>query len=285
MICINEERCTACGLCEKICHERCIELVPGTDGLVPQLDRSVCSGCTQCIAICPRQALSLNGNEPVRFNRGNLPSPDQLEELFKERRTIRRFKRKPISAETLTKIAEIGKHSPTNNYNLRLILIDDPRIMRRFDEIIMRDIRLLHTLFFRSDLIFHLLSALSPLFDPKVRVKMKYGISQGTSMPTLPAVIALVVGDRRVVLSEVSAHYALYTMILYAQSLGIGSRINASGLLNLNRSRKMRRMLNISRNENILAMVEMGYPAVKFSNKVTGRTLPVQWDGGISNEA
>lgn len=284
MICIHEERCTACGLCAKICHERCIELVRSPFGAVPQLDRSVCSGCTQCIAICPRQALSLNGTEPVRFDRGKLPSPDQLEELFKERRTIRRFKPKSISAETLTKIAEIGKHAPTNNYNLRLILVDDPQIMRQMDEIIMRDVRLLYTLLFRSDIIFRFLAALSPKLDPKLRVKMKYGIDQGTSMPTLPAVIALVVGDRRVVLSEVSSHYALYTMILYAQSLGIGSRINASGLLNLDSSKKVRRQLNIGRHENILAMVEMGYPGVKFSNKVEGRTLPIQRDGGISNE-
>jgi ferredoxin len=284
MISINEGRCTACGLCETICHEHCIKLVQGASAAVPRVDRSVCSECTQCIAICPRQALSLNGTEPVRFDRGKLPSPDQMEELFKERRTIRRFKPRSIRAEVLTKIAEIGKHAPTNNYNLRLILVDDPRIMRQMDEIIMRDVRLLYALFFRSDIIFRFLAALSPKLDPQLRVKMKYGVDQGTSMPTLPAVIALVVGDRRVVLSDVSAHYALYTMILYAQSLGIGSRINASGLLNLDRSKEVRRRLNIGRHENILAMVEMGYPAVKFSNKVEGRTLPIQWDGGVSNE-
>lgn len=284
MIHIKTERCTACGLCADICHERCIEIVDGKETSTPRIDRATCSRCAQCIAICPRQALSWNGVEVVRFDRSKLPSADHMEELFKERRTVRRFKQKPIGPQMLHKLAEIGKCAPTNHYDLRLILVDDPRIMRKFDAIIMRDIRLLHDLFFRFDGVFKLLSMLTPKIEPKLRAKMKYGLHQGTSMPTLPAVIAMVVGDRRVVLSEVSAHYALYTMMLYAHSQGIGSRINASGLLNLDRSKKVRELLRIRPHESILAMVEMGYHAVRFSNKVEGRSLPVQWNGELPNE-
>jgi formate hydrogenlyase subunit 6/NADH:ubiquinone oxidoreductase subunit I len=282
MIQISKESCTACGLCAKVCHEHCIEWVQSRSKTVPEIDRFFCSSCAQCIAICPRQALSWKGCTPVRFERGKLPTADQLEELLKERRTIRRFKPKSIDQARLTKIAEIGKCAPTNNYDLRLILIDDPDIMRQMDEIIMREVRLLHGIFFRFDVLFNLFSTLTPKIEPKVRAKLKHSVHAGTSMPTLPSVMVLVVGDRRVVLSEISAHYAIYTMILYAQSLGIGSRINASGSLNLDRSRAIRSRLNLAPHENILAMVEMGYPAVRFSNKVEGRTLPIQWNGGVS---
>ena len=284
MIHISEEECTACGLCAQICHEHCIQLVQSTSKTVPEINHATCSSCSQCIAICPRQALSWHGNAPIRFDRGNLPLVVQMEELLKERRTIRRFKPQPIDRATLTKLAEIGKCAPTNNYDLGLILVDDPNIMRQMDEIIMREVRWLHKMFFRFDVIFNLLSKVTPKVEPRVRAKLEHGVRAGTSMPTLPAVIALIVGDRRVVLSEISAHYALYTMILYAQTLGIGSRINASGTLNLDRSTAMRKLLKIGPRERILAMVEMGYPAVRFSNKVEGRSLPIQWNGGRSHE-
>jgi hypothetical protein len=148
----------------------------------------------------------------------------------------------------------------------------------------MRDARLAYRLFYRSDAIFTLLTKLTPKIDIKVRVKLAHGVRQGTCMPTLPAALVLVLGDRRVMMSSESAQYTLYNMILYAQSKGIASRINASGPLSLDRSRLARKKLGLGRRENVLAMVEMGFPAVRFRNKVTGIGLPVQWNGGDRHE-
>jgi nitroreductase len=80
-------------------------------------------------------------------------------------------------------------------------------------------------------------------------------------------------------MSEASAQYALYNMILYAQARGIGSRINAGGPITLDRSRAARRRLGLERQEHILATLELGYPAVRFRNKVEGKTMPMAWNG------
>ena len=84
MIQLDEARCSGCGLCARICHESCIEIISG----IPRLELFGCSTCTQCIAVCPTQALSWDGSAPLRFERSNLPTFSQLEELFRERRSI-----------------------------------------------------------------------------------------------------------------------------------------------------------------------------------------------------
>jgi hypothetical protein len=68
-------------------------------------------------------------------------------------------------------------------------------------------------------------------------------------------------------------------MILYAQTKGIGSRINGGIPLTLGRSRRARQRLGLQRHERILAAVELGYPAVRFRNKVEGKHMRVSWNG------
>ncbi len=79
MITIDSNKCTKCGLCRSICHQGCIAIA--NDKLT--IDRSLCSTCTQYIAICPQQALSWNGVSPVAYEVTRLPSAKQLDELFR----------------------------------------------------------------------------------------------------------------------------------------------------------------------------------------------------------
>ena len=97
----------------------------------PWLDpnRVLCDACAQCIAICPRQALSWDGIPPVAFDRSLLPSSDQLLELFKERRSIRLFKKTRIERTLLEEIASIGVYAPTHNHVFKVIIVDDPGLI------------------------------------------------------------------------------------------------------------------------------------------------------------
>ena len=116
MITINSQKCSRCGLCADLCHESCIAVLE--DG--PHIDQMVCSACTQCIAACPQQALSWEGVTPEPFERRRLPMPEQLDEIFKERRSIRRFKRKKIERALLEEIGKYGGYAPTHAFSLRV---------------------------------------------------------------------------------------------------------------------------------------------------------------------
>ena len=77
MITYDNKKCKQCGLCIKTCHEYCISLVNGAI----KINHDLCSSCTQCIAICPSQALSWNNIPSKKINKDILPSSIQLKEF------------------------------------------------------------------------------------------------------------------------------------------------------------------------------------------------------------
>jgi len=280
MITVNHNQCSGCGACAQICHQRCITLAENGGRRVARIDHALCSTCAQCAAICPRRALSWEGAPAAPFEGERMPGAAQLDELFKQRRTIRRFEEKGIDRALLLEIAGYGGYAPTNHYALRAIAVNDPALMEGMDRAIMRLVSRVYNLVYRPPLVPGLLGAVTPLVDAKQGAKLKQGLKEGRAFVTLPAAIILIVGDGRILLARESAQYALYNMILYAQALGIGSRINGAGPIALDKSRAVRAALSLSRREHILAALELGYPAVRFRNKVEGKEMSVQWNGG-----
>ncbi|MEW5869540.1 MAG: nitroreductase family protein [Chloroflexota bacterium] len=280
MVIVEKDKCVGCGLCAKICHEQCIRL---NNHNKIEINHFLCSTCTQCIAICPLQALSWEGIPPAVFEKERIPTSAQLEELFKERRTVRDYKKTPIDRALLEEIIQIGIYAPTNNYNLKAIVVDDPAMMREFDAIILRYVSLVYNLFYKPEILFKVLSAITPLVTAKQKVKLETGLKRGSAFESMPAATIFIVGDARILESETSAQYALYNMILCAQVKGIGSRISAAGMLTLDRNRAVRKNLNLRRHEHILANLDLGYPAVRFRNKVEGKHMPVVWAGEKSH--
>jgi len=51
---VDGEKCTACGLCQRVCPVGAITL-----DNIARIDRTRCTGCGQCVAECPQGALSL----------------------------------------------------------------------------------------------------------------------------------------------------------------------------------------------------------------------------------
>jgi len=275
MIVLDKDECTGCGLCVKICHEHCIALV---DDLV-SINHELCSTCTQCIAICPEQALSWDHVPPVAYDEARLPSPEQLDELFKERRTSRFFKEDKIDRTLLEEIVGYGIYAPTNNYDLRAIVVDDEEIIEALDQILLQFVSRTYKVVFKPKIVFNLIRRITPALQLKDKVKMESALERGHAFHRPPALV-FIVGDKRIALSQASTQYALYNMILYAQVKGIGSCLWGSAEIFLDRSKTARKRLGLQKHEHILGALGLGYPAVKFRNKVAGKALSIQWHGG-----
>ena len=53
MIFIDEEKCTACGLCVEACPQGAIALGESS----PTIDQDLCTGCAACMTACPQGAI------------------------------------------------------------------------------------------------------------------------------------------------------------------------------------------------------------------------------------
>ena len=275
MIAIDGERCTGCGLCAMICHNCCIVVSGG----MARINEALCDRCTQCVAICPYRALSWDGVPPVPADRTRLPSSEQLDELFKGRRSTRFFKRDRIDRNLLHEIVGYGAYAPTNNHDLRVVVVDDRETIAALERIVVQFSSRMYRLVFEPRLVFGLLRRIGPDVNPKVRAKL-----EGRRHDLFhPAAVVIVVGDPRIALSEASAQAALDLMTFYAQVQGIGSCLWGAGKMILNRSWDARKRLGLQRRERILGVLLLGYPAVRFRNKVEGKTVPIHWNNGLES--
>ncbi|HER09394.1 MAG TPA: hypothetical protein ENO20_10850 [Bacteroides sp.] len=277
MITVDQEKCNGCGICVKICHEHCLSLSGGK----LNIEYEFCSTCSQCVAVCPRQAILWDHHPPLRFDRTLYPRPEQVMELFMERRTGREHTGKSIDRSTLKEIAAMAAYAPTHNFNMRTIIIDDAEIIRQIDSVIYRFSMNLYRWLYAPEIMHFVVRAFAPAWESeylKARPKLEVLRNRQSLFRTMPAAVIMVVGNRRAPLSLQSAQYALYNMDLYAQSMGLACRNLVGNQGILNRNRQFRKLIRLNRKEKIFGTIALGHPAIRFRNKVTGKSLPVQWN-------
>jgi len=170
-----------------------------------RINYQLCSTCTQCIAICPEQALSWNHVPAVAFDETRLPSPEQLDELFKERRSIRFYTTAKIDRPLLEEIISYGIYAPTHNFELRAIAVDDEKIIEEFDRIVLQFVSKIYMAFYRLKIA----SSLARMFRLpgeylRDKPKLEAALQRGCAFRH-PAAMVFIVGDKRIPLSEASA--------------------------------------------------------------------------------
>lgn len=96
---IDRERCIGCGMCKKDCAAHNIEMRNG----MPYVITDDCIQCGHCVAVCPKEAISIGGYEealPVQTKETRL-DPAQVLDVIRFRRTVRQFQDKAVPAEVL----------------------------------------------------------------------------------------------------------------------------------------------------------------------------------------
>jgi nitroreductase len=281
MIVVDREKCTGCGLCVKICHEHGIVLADGA----PSINAEVCSTCAQCIAVCPQRGLSWNQVPPTAFDRAQLPSPEQLDELFRERRTTRFFKKDKIDRALLQEAVGRAIYAPTENFHLRAIVADDAVIIAELEEALMALTRKLYKLLSPRFLVYLARPMGFAHTYLRTMAKLEATVERGHVFVSPPAAYIFIIGDKRIPLSDASAQYALANVMYYAQAKGLGCGLSGNGPLFFDKNRTVRKRLGLHKRENILGTLLVGYPAMRFANTVSGKAMPIQWNSGQQTQA
>lgn len=107
---IDHERCILCEKCAQVCTANIIREKEGK--MVPKdVD---CIRCGHCVAVCPAKAITLGGIGPIeeeRFDKELLQK--QLPLLVRQRRSMRLFKNKSVTAQDIAPIMDMVRYAPT----------------------------------------------------------------------------------------------------------------------------------------------------------------------------
>ena len=114
---IDETKCKKDGLCVQECpggiikqedKESCPEMIPNGE--------QVCFLCGHCVAICPHDALH-HENIPMEASPPILKelsiTREQAVQFVRSRRSIRRYKKKPVEKETIQLLIDNARYAPT----------------------------------------------------------------------------------------------------------------------------------------------------------------------------
>ena len=284
MIKIDTDKCNLCGLCIKICHESCLY----TENEILQVNYKYCSTCAQCIAVCPQQAVRWNDYEPEPFNNSQYPESAQVEELLRERRTVRDYTNRKIERSILNEITGMAVYAPTHNFSLRAVIIDDDELIDMIDRMLYDFSLKIYKWLYKPKLIHILIKIFAPKSEfeyLKAKPKLEKIKARDHGFKTTPAAVILIIGDKHVPLSLESAQYALYNIDLYAQTKGLACRNLVGNQMILNRNNNFKRRTGITKNEKIFGTITIGYPAVRFKNKVNGKNIDIQWNTSQAKES
>lgn len=134
MVVIDGKKCLRCGLCVSDCMVKA--LVVNVDSGLPELAQDgekLCFRCQHCVALCPTGAVSVNGVSAAQcLPAGELPSPELMQNLIRQRRSIRQFKADEVDQSVLDKLKNALHWTPTgcNDHRLQFFIAGKEEVAR-----------------------------------------------------------------------------------------------------------------------------------------------------------
>jgi nitroreductase/Pyruvate/2-oxoacid:ferredoxin oxidoreductase delta subunit len=273
---VVETKCVGCELCVTVCPSFVLEM---RNKKAEVVRGAWCIGCDHCGAVCPTEAILYNGSSKreSRLETDPVPSPEALQRLFLERRSLRVYKKESVPDILLRRILDAGNRAPTgsNSQNVNYILLTSPesinqlreRVINFYDKIFSRLQSWFGSLMLSwmagQKTVEYLRDAL-PKFEHGYK-KMKEG--EDRLFYHAPVVI-ITHAESWDSLSSFNCSVALYQCSLMAQSLGLGCCFNGFLVSAVNHHRKIKGWLGIPADHACYAAMTLGYPDIRYQRPV-----------------
>jgi len=269
--------CIGCERCVAVCPSFVLDMVEAKSEVVRG---DWCIGCGHCGAVCPTGAILHQG---ICFDmhpkKGENPaiSPEVLELLLRERRSVRNYTPEAVPEEVLNKILDAGRYAPTgtNSQNVHYVVLTSPD---RIEELQKMTIRFYDKIFSRARgrlgmLLFSLIAGRKTaeyLRDslPKIEYANEQ-MKQGNDRLFYHApVVILAHAESWDTCSSFNCSVALYHCSLMAHTLGLGCCFNGFLWNAANHTSNIKGWLGIPSDHKCYAAMTLGFPNVKYPRLV-----------------
>ena len=293
-IMVDNSRCISCGLCTEECHRHLP--VNKRDGL--ESDGVECVGCLHCYAVCPQGAIGIEGlssNLPFDADSDGAIDEKKLLELLAFRRSTRRFTTQPVHADVVEKLIQSAGYIPSggNSHSYRFTVITNGETRDRL-EVELKKIYALRHRFLKSSMLHKLFAFVSNrqtrafLLDELYFKRINYILEQyekGEDPIFYRApLIIMVHTDTLIPTPGEDAVLAAYNMVLMAQILGLGSCFVTLAQNAINSSRTCKKILNLSSEDQVHAVLAIGHPDVQFHRAIPKEIKKIELFGLLERE-
>jgi len=286
-IMVNQEMCTCCGACVALCTGRVFE---HAEGRVEAVAPEACWLCGHCVAVCPTDAINHSAypiDECPPLDPADLPPPDGLVAVFRERRSLRIFRDRPVPRQVVRGLVNTARWVPSagNRQPVDWLAFDDPA---RIAALSAQAVALLSQ---TAQLL------RNPLLRPFLRLalgaeRVNKGLESAAGFERLaqrhaqgkdpiffhaPVVLVAHVPDDDT-FGRDDAIYATYNLMLAAQRVGLGTCQIGYFTAALDRSRGLRRALGLPVGRRAEVTLVLGYPQYHFRRVLPRRQPDLLWN-------
>jgi len=293
MIEIDQDKCNDCGICGHLCPRHIPETVEqGNEKktIISEERIDLCMECGQCEAVCPNQAIHVTKLKGEDFD----PVPeldinaDQLLRLMKHRRSVRRYKDKPVPRDVLDKILEAAHLAPTGtgSRSTGVIVIDTPEILKRLSERFFKLYTGLEKVVNNSIGRFIMkqrvgkatLKTLQDFVMPGMHWYIKwYASGQSNEIIRDCPVLLLFYSPVLEPMASQNCLIAAFHSILMAEVLGVGACFNDLIPPACNQDAEVKKILSLPEECEVYASITAGYPKYKFQRSIPRQLAAVRY--------
>ena len=268
---VDHEKCKRDGLCVAECPAMLIEITGKEDFPTPIAGaEELCIDCGHCVAICPQGALSLKTMAPEDcppVRKDLLLTAEHCEHFMRSRRSIRKYKEKPVPRDLLTRLIEVARYAQTgsNSQPVHWLVIQEAEEVNRLAGLVADWVRFMlkeNTEYALSIHMDRLIEAWDKGLDRILRNAPHLIVAHGLS--TLTA-------------SQPACIIALTYLEMAAPSLGLGTCWAGYFTAAANAYLPLQQALALPQDHLTYGAVMVGYPKYRYQRMPQRNELKITW--------